>query len=340
MGRDLTLYPEHASKEQLCSYLLSLGFKRCQHLWDWPKGTVNYSWFERKDFKSIDGVSADVYPLSDTTESLKVKWALHVRNLQVASWHDVSMLNTVLRGARARFGGTIRGDYGTNRYAPLWQDKSTPLSRGISAVYSHVKQEIRLVRHALPQPIINLPSPTDTLNSRVTDLVATLDPSRVIYNGLVPFVVAIFEYFFSHSFQVLLAYDEHALAKRGQHKAKIDFSSVLEVDRRDRTLEEVISEGYTFQNLDQLNRAFKDWLDIDVRKLLFRKRRIGRSIQFLESRIAEIIQYRHGIVHHLAIDTNLTRDGLLAILEAVEKAIDEFVLVVRKRYSIKIDDFM
>ena len=63
MGRDLTLYPQKASRDDLRHYLENMGFEKCSHFWDWPKGTLNYSWFEEVDFKSIDGVSADVYPV-------------------------------------------------------------------------------------------------------------------------------------------------------------------------------------------------------------------------------------------------------------------------------------
>jgi hypothetical protein len=118
MGRDVTLYPKNASRDDLKKYLEGLGFEKCGHYWDWPKGTLNYSWFDYEDFKSIDGVSADIYPVSGEELSITGnEWALHVRNVYSASWHDVKMLNDVLRGARKLFGGTIKGDYGTNRYA-------------------------------------------------------------------------------------------------------------------------------------------------------------------------------------------------------------------------------
>lgn len=338
MGRDVTLYPKKASRKELSDYLESLGFTKCGHFWDWPKGTLNYSWFDRQDFKSIDGVSADIYPISAEEQNItKNEWALHVRNLYSASWYDVAMLNEVLRGARKKFGGTIKGDYGTNKYAPLWDDKSTPVSRGISGVYQHVKEELSAVKYALPEPSINHPQPTGEKIDDFLEFTKSLDPSRVIYNGLVPFAVAMFEYFFSQAFQVLIAYDKLALEKREDHKAKFDFSAILDIHRNKRSIEELIAENYTFQNLDQLNKAYKDWLDIDVRKIFFKKKRIGKSITFLENRISEIIQYRHGIVHHFAIDRSLTRDAYIHILDAISLAIEEFVLFIEMRYKIDID---
>lgn len=339
MGRDVTLYPKKASRDNLKKYLEGLEFEKCGHFWDWPKGTLNYSWFDYEDFKSIDGVSADIYPVSGEELSITGnEWALHVRNLYSASWHDVKMFNDVLRGAKKLFKGTIKGDYGTNRYAPLWEDDSTPISRGILAIYSHVKQEISAVRFALPEPSIKQP---EAVNEKINDFVKftqSMDPSRVLYNGLVPFAVSMFEYFFSQAFQVLIKYDPVALEKRTTHKQKIDFETLLEIERKEATVENVIARNYTFQNLNQLNKAYKDWLEIDVRKILYKKKKIGNSVTFLENRISDIIQYRHGIVHHFAIDRSLTKEGYIHILEAIEKGIGEFISFVEKKYKFKVDE--
>lgn len=338
MGRDITLYPEKATRKELRDYIENLAFERCTHLWDWPKGTLNYSWFDHEDFKSITGVSADIYPISEDELSITGnEWALHVRNVYSASWYDVHMLNEVLRGARKRFGGTIKGDYGTNRYAPLWENKSTPISRGISAVYIHVDQELKAVKYALPDPSFSSPQLAGEKFKPLLEITRRLDPSRAIYNGLVPFAVAMFEYFFSQAFQILIAYDKFALEKRVNYTAKFEFSEVLDVYNKNRSQENLIAEKYTFQNLDQLNKAYKDWLNIDVRAILFKKKRIGKSVTFLENRISEIIQYRHGIVHHFAVDRNLTKDDYVHILDAISMAIEEFVLFVEQKYSIEID---
>ncbi|MDD2785599.1 MAG: hypothetical protein PHS79_01745 [Patescibacteria group bacterium] len=337
MARDITLYPRKASQRELSDYLKSLGFERCDHFWDWPKGTLNYFWFEHKDFKSIDGVSADIFPVSD--EDLKItenKWALHVRNIYSASWHDVKMLNHVLRYARKKFGGTIKGDYGINRYAPLWKDESTPISRGLSAIYQKVEQQISAVKYSLPEPSIEL-KPSNVKIDKFIEFANGLDPARVIYNGLVPFAVSMFEFFFSQSFQVLIKYDPFALKKRNSHKQNIDFSTVLELQNEQRTFESIIAEAFTFQNLNQLNKAYKEWLNIDVREILFKKKKIGASIRYLENRIAEIIQFRHGIIHHFAIDSKLTKADYIHILQAIELAIAEFIHFIEKRYNIKVE---
>ena len=298
MGRDLTLYPAKATKQDLKVYLEKLGFRRCKHFWDWPAGTLNYSWVDEQDFKSIDGVSADVYPLSDEeSEVTGNDWALHLRNLYSASWHDVKKLNDVLRGARKLFGGTIKGDYGTNRYAPLWKDDSTPISRGVAAIYERVDRELSAVKIALPGPSMQ-PLQPEVMDAKMRDFVEltkSLDPSRAIYNGLVPFAVSMFEYFFSRVFRVLITYDDFACARKQSHNLKVDFATLLEVSNSERTVEDVIAETYTFQNLAQLNKAYKDWLNIDVRKILYKKKRIGRSVTFLEWVFRPIVTGHFGL---------------------------------------------
>ena len=335
MGRDITLFPQKASRKELKYYLENLGFVRCNHFWNWPKGTLNYSWFEHKDFKSIDGVSADIYPI-DEKRITNNEWALHVRNLYSASWHDVAMLNEVIRGARKRFGGTIKGDYGTNRYAPLWDDKSTPISRGISGVYQHATHELLAVKYALPDPSVNHHKPTGENIDNFLEYLQTLDPSRVIYNGLVPFAVAIFEYFFSQTFRILISYDKLALNNREKYKTRFDFSEIIEISENRKSIEDLIAQNYTFQNLNQLNKAYKDWLAIDVRKILYKKKQIGKSIFLLDNKISEIIQYRHGIIHHFSIDKSLDKEEFIQILDAVLLSMEEFVFFLEKKYSIKI----
>jgi hypothetical protein len=208
----------------------------------------------------------------------------------------------------------------------------------MSAIYGHVKQEISAVRFALPDPSMKLPNPVDGKINNLIKFTESLDPSRVIYNGLVPFAVSMFEYFFSQAFQVLIKYDPVALEKRTTYKQKLDFETLLEVEKKEATVESVIARNYTFQNLNHLNKAYKDWLNIDVRKLLYKKKKIGNSITFLENRISDIIQYRHGIVHHFAIDRSLTKDGYIHILEAVEKSIDEFISFAEKKYKFKLEE--
>ena len=189
MGRDLTLYPQKATKDELKKFIEKLEFERCDHLWDWPEGTLNYSWFEEKDFLSIDGVIADIYPPEkNEIEETSCKWALHVRNRYSASLHDVKMLNQVLREGRKKFGGNIYGDYGKNRYAPLWSDNGTPVSRGVAMVYRQSTQTLGHIKwaieQAMPDSLIKLQKESE--DDTFVKFIKQQDPIRYLYNGLIP----------------------------------------------------------------------------------------------------------------------------------------------------------
>jgi hypothetical protein len=58
---EIILYPKKARRDDLRDLLVSCGFKPCQHLWDWPKGSLNYWWFDSHDYRSFDGVEATIF---------------------------------------------------------------------------------------------------------------------------------------------------------------------------------------------------------------------------------------------------------------------------------------
>lgn len=86
------------------------------------------------------------------------------------------------------------------------------------------------------------------------------DPVRVLYNALVPFLVACLEHFFRDSFEILLRYDLAALRRlEGQNK-KITLAEVLDIRRGNLALERVVSGWYSFQNIESIHKAFDEVL--------------------------------------------------------------------------------
>lgn len=340
MGRDLILYPKQATKQELKQFLEIRGFKKCKHAWTWPEGTLNYSWFEERDYISIDGVSADIYTSKgDKNKRWENEWALHVRNKYSASSFDVKMLNKVLRDARSQFGGTIIGDYGTNRYAEEWDDDSTPISRGVGKVYAEIMEKISSLEHSIPEASLSLDyNNRSSEEIELLDQIAKYDPSRTLYNALVPFAVASMEYFFSKVFEILIKYDERAVVKQKENKQKVNFSVLIDVIDGNETLEKIISSNYSFQNVSQINKAYKEWLDIDIKEILYKKKKIGKSIDFLEVKFDSIIQRRHGIIHRFSFDNTLTKETYFDILKTVKVIIDETITSIEKKYDVQILD--
>lgn len=335
MSIELVLYPKKATKEKLRSLLISLGCFKTGHLWPWPEGSIHYAWYEDTDFQSTDGVETTVFPLDeDRRRQFKAApWALHTRTRASASSFDRAKQNEIIRAARRAFGGTFTNDwYGTNHYTPTEHDPRTPAGRGIAAAYAFAEQQIKSVQFALPKPLSDPPAGAPDA------VLARYDPTRVLYNALVPFAVAILEYFFSQTFKVLLRYDQRAQAKLREQQRRVDVADLLAVAAQERRVEDVVASWYSFQSIASIHAAYKDWFNIDLRRLLRRRRKIGRQIRFLDDQLERIIQLRHGVVHRLELDLDISRDQIDAILEAALLLMQTMILFLERDSGIQIQD--
>ncbi|MFC1999282.1 hypothetical protein ACFLXE_00805 [Chloroflexota bacterium] len=236
---------------------------------------------------------------------------------------------------RKRFGGDFVNDcYGKNRYIPIEPDLRDAIARGIYLSYEHVTSKISAVKYALPEPNEGL----EKLVGTELQALARVDPVRVLYNALVPFAVAAIEHFFSQSFKILLIYDDQAQEHLRQQSRKIGVQDVLSIRDGKRTIEDVVTGWYSFQNIASIHAAFNEWFGIDFWSLIRRRKRIGKRIPFLEQRLNQIIEFRHGLVHRFEVDLELRRQDLEQILGLVVALIDIFVDELEKRRGIPIRD--
>lgn len=318
MGRDLRLYPQNANKKELVSFVKSFGnIQQTTHLWDWPEGSVHYRWFDEVDYASVTGVEVTIYPVpNEESTYTDNRWAMHVRNTYSASWADVNMLNTFLRKGRKKFGGNVIGDYGKNRYAPLWSDDSTPMSRGLSWVRSLTDRNLDAVIYSLPKEMELGVSGNDM--EEFLNIVKQNDPSRVIYNGLIPFLISTLEFYLKNIFIISLRYDPGAQ---------------LKVADRGLTVEQ-ISDKISFQDLRNVNKAFRSWLGIDIKERLDDP--CGEP-EVIWKQLNNLIQYRHDIIHQMGVDSKLSRNDFIKQAELVKKAMEAILDVLVKKYEITVD---
>ena len=323
MSIEIILYPNSADKKVLCTHLAYYSFQPASHLWNWPKGSRTFQWFEEAGFISFQGVQATVYPTSseEKRDYPKSPWALHTRTSAFASEGDRIQQNEVVRSARRKFGGSFVNDwYGKNRYTPIEPDPRDPVARGIYLSYEYVSNKISAIKYALPEPNATLENFTGTK----LEPLATADPARVLYNALVPFAVASLEHYFSNSFKILLKYDQKAQERLLAHGRKVEIADVVAVRDGSKSLEEIAADWYSFQNISSSHRAYHDWLNIDVWSVLRKRRKLGSRLPRLESELNDLIKFRHGIVHGLDLNLELRKDRSEEIFDLVMVVIDEF----------------
>lgn len=338
MSIEITLHPRNATRDQLRLFLEERGYRPTDHLWDWPKGSLNYYWFDHSDYRSFVGVEATIYPPTDEKVLKKLgqcTWALHTRMLASGSPADEQQQNETIRAARRKFGGSFYNDwYGKNRYTPVDHDARDAPARGIYLAYEFVTRNIRAVRRSLPEPIEDL----EKLVGTRLEALATFDPTRVLYNALVPFAVAALEHFFSRTFKILLRYDSTAKKRLEKQTRKIELADVLAIEARTRTIEDVVADWYSFQNINSIHNAFSEWFRIDFWKLLRQRKKIGKRIPLLENRLDQLIKYRHSIVHGLSIDVEMRKQHIQEVLDLSLAVIDVFVDHLEKGLGKRIRD--
>ena len=322
MGRDLCLHTESTNKKSLSDHIKSYGkINTTSHLWNWPKGSEHLLWFDQEDFKSITGVEITIFP---EIIGKRKFWSLHVRNAYSASWHDVSMMNKILTDSKKKFGGTIDGDYGKNKVAPLWEDDTSPMSRGIDYITRKTCSSIQMLGVSLPQPWNNFQTANkpESSDEKIEAFLAYTDPTRQIYIGLIPMLVAIFEFYFKETFRVLASYDEGILARTTQTLS----------DNKNLDTPEIISSfinNVKFQNFKNVRKIYKRHAKLDIKSIIEESTSIENYIK-----LKELIELRHGIVHRLESDWVFTREDFLEFHKVLKESLSSITCNIIAKYNL------
>ena len=337
MSIEITLHPETSDKEGLKALLLELGFEPCDHIWDRSQGPLHYHWFTDAGYQSYDGVEATIFSPTEALEagSPPCAWALHTRTRASASPADRKQQNLVVRTARARFGGAFLNDSaGKNRYTKIEDDGRDAPSRGIYLAYESVRGSVSAVQYALPDPTPGLQRLVGTDLERLSQM----DPQRVLYNALVPFAVAAVEHFLSRSFKVLLQFDPTTRDRYRRQTRKQEIVQAISIAEGEKSIEDVVVRWYSFQNMNDIQKAFGEWLDIDFRATLRGKRTIGRRVIALDEEFGRIIDARHGVIHRLHINRDLQKHDISELLDVAMAVVDAFVDHLESQRCIRVRD--
>lgn len=343
MSVEITLYTKTATKTGLLKFLSANKFQKARHFIDEMNtpDRIGFMWFGFDNYESSTGVEATVTKASlDEKKKYKCSdWILHTRTRSSGTFEDKQKQNEIIKAARQQFSGTFYNDwYGTNKYTNLDDYKKfTPLEKGISIIASNSMEKLWQINNCLNgyknEMSENLASITPE-NFRA--LLITKDPSIILYNSLMPFLVSVLEYFFSQCFANYIKYNKQARKLLSDEKIKIDISEVIDILEKDNSLEQIFTQSYNFQNLDSISKAYKKYLSIDVKLALSQKKKINGNIVRMLTKIQEILDARHRFVHELDINYNLSKQMYLDYVLTVEKTI-ELILATFKAKGLTIE---
>ena len=263
------------------------------------------------------------HALGRCTHAHALRQALPTENIRTSS---CALREPVSAGAFYNDGA------GKNRYTKVEDDGRDAPSRGIYLAYEAVQESLDAVRFALPDPT---PGFEHFIGTDLEPL-SESDPNRVLYNALVPFAVAAVEHFLSRSFKALLEFDPKTREQLRQRTRKVEIDEVISIAEGEMSIEDVIVGWYTFQNLDSIHKAFNEWLKIDFRATLRRRRRIGRRVVTLDAELERMIEARHGVIHRFHIDTRLRKQGIGELLDLAMAVIDAFVDHLESQRSMRV----
>lgn len=227
-----------------------------------------------------------------------------------------------MRQVRRQVGGNFYNNWhGRNRYTPADGKDQTPLARGLYLIHGYTIERLKSVRFAPPQPVTGMQKPAGTK----LEILAQADPTRVLYNALVPFSVAALEHFFGQAFRIFLRYDINGRWRLLDQTRKIEFLDAMALVENTKSIEDIVADWYSFQNIESIHKAFNEWFGIDIWKLFRQRRRVGKRIGWLEQRLKALIDFRHGIVHRFEVNVELDRPGLEKLLDLCILLIETFV---------------
>jgi hypothetical protein len=119
-----------------------------------------------------------------------------------------------------------------------------------------------------------------------------------------------------------------------EQNRKLSFVEATALARDELTIERIASGWYSFQNLDSIQKAFKEVFGIDVWKALRRRKKVRAKLPMLSSALENLIGARHGVVHHFSLDRNLDREGFLDLLHLVRSLLDLMANEIERKLGV------
>jgi len=343
MSVEITLYTKKATKTSLTKFLVENGFQKTKHFIEELNNgnALHYNWYEFENYQSSTGVEATIQRISTEQQNnyKSSEWILHTRTRSSGSFEDKQKQNEIIRIARKQFGGTFYNDwYGTNKYIKLEDyPKFSPLEKSLSTISNNAIDKIEKLKDCLE----GYQNETSCLISNIEhdffkSLIKNNDPSIILYNSLIPFLVSVIEYFFSQSFYNYLKYEANCRELIASEKIKIDISEALNITFNVNTIESIVTKSYNFQNIESINRAYKRYLNVDIRSVLSCKKKIDSKVVRVINKLDEILNARHSFVHELDINYDINKELYFGYLKTVEVII-ELMLIEFKTKGLKIE---
>lgn len=314
MGYDCINYlPENIKLPDVHEFLTLVGYEKLT--------SDTYYYYDKDNYGSFSGVLAFVHQ----QDNKKISVNLHTQIWCIRS--DVEKLNWTAKQIHKRFGGTLKSDYGKNRYIPLPKFNVKGAEAGCYIAYSSFEQTLRTVEAYLSSVEFKTSFPPLGTFPELDKL----NPIVVSNNVLVPFVVSAIEEFFKSCYIAILKFSDPDKKQAVFNNARLYADEMVKISNGEVSIEEGIARAMSFQNMDKIIAYFKQ-LDkgLDLTGAL--KKPYRRRKESLYSSMANFFEQRHRLIHQNEMQTDYSNDKLLKDLHNAK-------VVAKRSYSVFIRHF-
>jgi len=171
-------------------------------------------------------------------------------------------------------------------------------------------------------------------DERFKEYLLSLDRGILHNNSIVPFLVSSLESFLKEFISVQIKNDVKSKNKVFQKVKKIDSEVVQKLLSGELKIENWYVRQHNFQNLNAANTIYRDFLGIDLFKVLGKRKQYKNKRYIVREKIQETIQLRHKIIHNAHIDISLNKEKIELLVTYFLFAGDLFAEEILKKHQI------
>lgn len=326
MGYDCTSsFPKGTKRNEVEDFLILLGYELFNKKSNDDEIIREFSYFEKKDFRSITGIYAH---LSQDKLSKEIK--LWTRTTIWRSKFDSDFHNHTIKQLKLRFGGHFITDFGKNRYFKFSGVVREKAESGVYHAYSRFENNFKRIHLFINfSDLKNNEKHPIHKDNEFIDL-NYYNPKITTTNIIVPYLLSAIEDFFRSVFIALLIYSENK--EKIISNARVQSAELIDIDNGILSVCEAVAKWMNFQEMTKVNQSFKQ-LDknIDIQGVLLKPngRRKETDLQLFE----RLIDHRHSLIHRAEITIDYYPDDLIKDIRLINRAIWNIYAHIRHVYN-------
>jgi hypothetical protein len=274
-----------------------------------PEGSLAYSWFEAKDFRSFTGVYMHVSEQGG-------RISIYTRTNLGRSYYDCQHQNLTIKMLRQRFGGTFVTDFGAGHYFRPESGPEEPDQAGCHLAFQRfgrgiLRADWYLTTRSFP----------GASQRELYRFIPDQDPRVLSCHLLLPYLVSVLEDNTRSTFVALLRYS--AVKEAVLKGARLSAKQLMDISEGLLSVEEAFAQNLSFQNVLSASENLK----LVDRRLDFagqlRKPYRRRKINLLES-LDDMVKRRHAFAHGPELRLDLDEKMTWKFVDDLEISVERF----------------